>query len=122
MGILNKLIGNTGESYVERKLKKDGFHVKHKNYKTKQFEIDIIAEKNNITYIFEVKTIYTDEKFKDSVLTAGELVDKKKQRKLFTFSDIYMNENNIYDLEIYVVYVLLLKKHKEPYSIEFIPL
>ncbi len=122
MGILNKLIGNTGESYVEKKLKKDGFHVKHRNYKTKQFEIDIIAEKNNITYIFEVKTIYTDEKFKDSVLTAGELVDKKKQRKLFTFSDIYMNENNIDDLKIYVVYVLLLKKHKEPYSIEFIPL
>ena len=122
MGILNKLVGNTGEYYVEKTLKKNGFHVKHRNYRTKNFEIDIIAKKDNETYIFEVKTIYTDEKNKDSALMLGELVNKKKRDRLIAFAEMYMNNNKLENIEIYLVRVLLLKKHLEPYSIDFIAL
>ena len=122
MGILNKLVGNTGEYYVEKTLKKNGFHVKHRNYRTKNFEIDIIAKKDNETYIFEVKTIYTDEKNKDSALMLGELVNKKKRDRLIAFAEMYMNNNKLENIEIYLVRVLLLKKHPEPYSIDFIAL
>ena len=91
MGILDKLVGNTGEYYVEKVLKKDGFHVKHRNYKTKNFEIDIIAEKGGETYIFEVKTVYTDEKKTKVLHLHLEIwLIKKKEREISCFCrDVY---------------------------------
>ena len=96
--------------------------MKHRNYKTKNFEIDIIAEKGGETYIFEVKTVYTDEKNKSSALTLGDLVNKKKRERLVAFAEMYMNNNKLENIEIYLVRVLLLKKHRKPYSIDFIAL
>jgi len=50
-------IGQLGEDIACRYLKKKGFLVVSRNFRRKWGEIDVIAQKGNITHFFEVKTI-----------------------------------------------------------------
>lgn len=52
---LNFLKGRFGESLAEKYLKKQGYKILGKNYKTNFAETDIIAEKNKILVFVEVK-------------------------------------------------------------------
>lgn len=56
-----KSIGNTAESSAAEWLRSKGYTILDRNWKTKHCEIDIIAEKNNIRYFFEVKYRSTDQ-------------------------------------------------------------
>ncbi len=58
MGILNKLVGNTGEYYVEKTLKKNGFHVKPSKRKQKTLNVTYITYKINKKKDKLVKTWY----------------------------------------------------------------
>ena len=94
---LNKFIGNSGESLVEKYLKTCGYKIKNRNLSTKYTEIDILAEKDNILYIFEVKTNY----YKKSVSQGNTLnafrpelrVSSSKIIKLKKFVQYYFNKN-----------------------------
>lgn len=48
--------GEKGESIAERHLKKRGYKILEKNYRTKVGEIDIIAKEKNTIVFVEVKT------------------------------------------------------------------
>lgn len=49
-------VGALGEIYVAKKLEEKGFEILSKNWKTKIFEVDIVARKAQVIYLVEVKT------------------------------------------------------------------
>ena len=52
----NKEIGNFGENRAISHLSEIGFEIMHRNWRYKHLEIDIIASKDKLLHIIEVKT------------------------------------------------------------------
>lgn len=81
----NQKYGKLGEKKVCRFLKRNGYKIVNRNYRTKNGEIDIIACKNHIIAFVEVKTRA------EGMLVSGlEAVDWKKQKKIILTSKQYM--------------------------------
>ena len=104
MFILQKFIGNVGENYAEKYLKTCGYRIIARQYKTKFAEIDIIAEKDSVVYIFEVKTVSRNTSSprkdaadggKDSTIDFDfclhTRVNQKKVRRMRQFAQYYFN-------------------------------
>ena len=72
-----KALGSKGEDLAIQFLKKKGYRIIDRNYKTSVGEIDIIARDGNTIVFVEVKT-RTD----DSFGYPFEAVNKKKRQKL----------------------------------------
>ena len=51
-----KILGGLGEAYAENHLKKNGYKILERNYRTKIGEIDLIAEKDKTVVFVEVKS------------------------------------------------------------------
>lgn len=83
-----QIIGNSGESFVAEFLKKKGYIISAKNYRTKFGEIDVIAENNDEILFVEVKT-----RKETSLVRPYEYVNKDKQRKIFVTANIYLQHN-----------------------------
>jgi len=81
----NKILGKLGEEYVCAFLKKTGYNIIEKNYKTKHAEIDIIAQKDDIIAFVEVKT-----REGDGFGEPYEAVTRVKQRTIKSAAIIYM--------------------------------
>lgn len=56
----NQKLGREGEKIARSYLKKNGWKILEKNYKTPFGEIDIIAEKDGVVAFIEVKTRLSD--------------------------------------------------------------
>ena len=56
-----KEVGAIGEKVAAEYLKRHGFRIRDRNIARKTGEIDIIAEKEDVLYFVEVKTILVDE-------------------------------------------------------------
>ena len=54
--LTNQNIGKWGEKHAAHFLRKHGFKILKRNYKTMGGEIDLIASKNNVLVFIEVKT------------------------------------------------------------------
>lgn len=70
-------LGIQGEEIAARFLKKKGYKVLTRNYRTRMGEIDIIAKKNHTLCFVEVRTRRSDR-----FGAAGESIDRKKRRHL----------------------------------------
>ncbi len=81
-----KIIGDKGEDIAENYLKKKGYKIIERNFKTRSLEIDIIAEKENILVFVEVRS-----KTKNNFGTPEETIDFKKLRKLKSNAEKYIN-------------------------------
>lgn len=53
-------LGNVGEERAQAYLSSKGFHIRHTNWVCGKLELDIVAEKDNILVIVEVKTRSTE--------------------------------------------------------------
>lgn len=53
---MNRSLGQWGEDYAASYLEDEGWEIKYRNYNTPFGECDLIAEKDNLTAIVEVKT------------------------------------------------------------------
>ena len=87
-----KLLGRAGELKAAEFLKKKGYKIVVKNYKTHAGEIDIIAEKDGETVFVEVKTRTGDE-----YGYAAEAVDCKKRLRYFKVAAEYLMSNGLTD-------------------------
>lgn len=119
MTIFNKFIGNVGEKYAEKHLKKSNFSILHTNYSNKNIEIDIIAEKNNELYIFEVKSVSRETSMQNVSQRNENIIlnriSNKKIQRMTNFADFYLNENKNYiTAYVGIITVLLDQKKKEP--------
>lgn len=81
-----KTLGKKGETLSAIFLMLKGYKIIKRNYRTRNFEIDIIAKKGD-TYIFaEVKT-----RSSDTFSKAVEAVDVFKQKKIITGAMYFMS-------------------------------
>lgn len=90
---IKKAVGDAGETFVAEYVKKQGFIISARNYRTKYGEIDIIAENNDEILFIEVKT-----RSFGSFADPQEYVDSYKQRRITVTADYYLRYNG-YGLE-----------------------
>jgi len=86
-------LGKKGEEVAVRYLKLNHYDIKEKNWRFRKNEIDIIAQKDNVIVVVEVKT-RTSEYFENP----KEAVTRKKQKFIILAADAYIQEKEI-DLE-----------------------
>ena len=77
--------GSTGESMAEAYLLKKGFTILQKNWRHSHWEVDIIAQKNNILHFIEVKTRRTEKYGQPE-----DAVSDKKIQNLINASEEYL--------------------------------
>ena len=85
-------IGQSGEETAVKILKKNGYKIIERNYRTKQGEIDIIAQDGEYTCFVEVKFRKNDD-FGDP----GDFIDERKQQKIIKTAQYYAVKKGIYD-------------------------
>lgn len=82
-----KRLGKQGENAACRYLKRSGYKIIERNYKTRFGEVDIIAQKEDTIAFIEVKTRLTD-KFG----APAEAVTFAKQRKYALAAQLYFSQ------------------------------
>jgi putative endonuclease len=78
-------LGKLGETLAENYLSIKGFRIVDRNIRFKRFEIDLIAEMEDLIVIIEVKTRQTD-----SIGEPWRAVTKSKQRQIIKVADHYV--------------------------------
>ncbi|KKR11530.1 MAG: TIGR00252 family protein [Candidatus Woesebacteria bacterium GW2011_GWA1_39_21] len=81
--------GKVGESYASLLLKKNGYKIVNKNFRSRFGEIDIVAEKDGYTYFCEVKT-----RWGVSFGHPEEAVNKLKLDKIKKTIDYYLQQKS----------------------------
>ena len=83
-------LGKRGEEFAARFLKKKGFKIKERNYRSPVGEVDIIATDGKTLVFVEVKT-----RSSAAFGLPGEAVTKKKQGQIARTAEYYMAANKI---------------------------
>jgi putative endonuclease len=102
--------GTEGEDMAARWLKEKGYEILHRNWRHKQYEIDIIALKNNFLHIVEVKSRHHSP-------FGGhpeDSVGKKKFKNLQRAADEFLFLNPGYKWIQYSILAITLFPDKEP--------
>ena len=89
MSFEGKELGMKGEELAEAHLRKKGYQILRRNYKTKRGEIDIIAQDNDCTVFVEVKT-FQDNSWEGVGPTIN--VTPAKQRQVVNTARAYIAE------------------------------
>jgi putative endonuclease len=82
-------LGQTGEDIAAGYLKKKGYKILRKNWKSGRLEVDIIAENNEFLIFVEVKTRSADFK-----VHPVDSVSREKQRSLILAADNFIKWND----------------------------
>jgi len=77
-------LGNLGENIAAKRLSSKGYKILERQWHCKHKEIDIIAQKDNILAIVEVKT-RSSEQFGD----ASDFITEEKMKSLTSAAEIY---------------------------------
>lgn len=85
-----KSIGYAGEKYAAKYLSNSGYKIVERNYKSRFFEIDIIAYDGECICFVEVKT-----RSREDYGLPCEAVDYKKKQKIIKGALHYVTTNNI---------------------------
>lgn len=111
------ILGKKGEDLVSAYLIKNGFKILEKNYRKRQGEIDIIAEKNSVRAFVEVKL--RNHKY----FAVSQVITKSKQRKIITTALIYNSERSANNEEKDLIFrfdVAIVEQHQDEYVINYI--
>ena len=108
-------IGQSGEETAVKILKKNGYKIIERNYRTKMGEIDIIAEDGEYTCFVEVKFRKNDD-FGDP----GDFIDERKRQKIIKTAQYYAGKKGIYDTPMRFDAVLINAEKREKHSGEVI--
>ena len=110
------LLGQIGEELAANWLMKNGYRILHRNWKSKYgYELDIVAFKDNILHIVEVKT-RSDNAFREPYTA----LDYRKVRKLQIGAYIYkkyykLHYDNVIDG------ITILYHDEQNYKLEYFP-
>jgi putative endonuclease len=77
-------IGAKGEEYAANYLVKKGYTLIERNWRYKQYELDIIATHNKLLIFVEVRS-----RAKGSLLSPADTVNRKKQQSLIQAANAY---------------------------------
>ena len=87
---IKKTIGDKGEEFTAKFLKKNNCKIIERNFNCKSGEIDIIAENREYILFVEVKT-----RQEGQMLEPRYSVDRKKQQKLLKTASYYLQSHKI---------------------------
>jgi len=100
--------GKIAEDFAAEYLQKNGYKVITRNFRFQKAEIDIIAEKDNLIIIVEVKARSTD-----AFMLPQEAVTKSKIKSIVTAANHYLEEfNRSNEVRFDIISVLPDKKKK----------
>lgn len=85
-------IGNIGEEAAVQAIKKRGYKIIARNYRTKMGEIDIIAKDGEYTVFVEVRL-----RKSNAFGSPADTIDRRKQQKIIKAAQMYAVKNDIYD-------------------------
>lgn len=85
-------IGNIGEEAAVQALKKRGYKIIARNYRTKMGEIDIVAKDGEYTVFVEVRL-----RKSNAFGSPADTIDRRKQQKIIKTAQMYAVKNDIYD-------------------------
>ncbi len=110
----NTEFGVLAEDRVAAYLRKKGFYIAKRNYKSRYGEIDIIAENEDTVAFVEVKA-RTD----NYIVSPGEAVDKAKRRKIIaTAKDYYVKSHCFLTPRFDVAMVTAFKDEEDKWQFE----
>lgn len=104
-------LGKKGEQLAIDYLVENGYSIVEKNYRFQKAEIDVIAQKENVLAVVEVKTRSTDY-----FGNPQDFVNPKKIKLLVSAIDNYVTEKDL-DVEIRFDIVAIIKQ-KNVFKIE----
>ncbi len=105
----NKTIGDKGETLAIQFFETNGYAILEKNWRYSRYELDIIASKNEILHIIEVKT-RTNTHFG----APHEGVTPKKFEQILKGAEAYLYEHPEWTKVQYDVLSILIMKNKPP--------
>ena len=83
-------LGKLGESLAENYLSLKGYKIIDRNVRFKRFEIDLVAQKDELIVIIEVKARQTD-----AIGEPWRAVTRSKQRQIIKVADNYIKRRQI---------------------------
>lgn len=89
-----KLLGRVGENAAVKELKKQGYKILERNYKTRTGEIDVIARDKSVIAFIEVKT-----RTSDACGAPSEAITAAKRRKYGLTAAAYLVKNGLTEAE-----------------------
>ena len=106
---LHNQVGKEGEQLALAWLRKNEFEILHCNWRYSRYEIDIIAKKNDLLHIIEVKCRnYFPGAYPE------ESVTKKKFKFLLNAADEYLYQHPEYKHVQFDILSITLHKNDEP--------
>ncbi len=99
--------GKEGEKIAADYLVKKGYKICYKNYRYLKAEIDIIARKDNVLAIVEVRS-----RSSDFIENIADTVTSKKIKLLVMAADHYVIESDL-DVEVRFDIITILKNKKQ---------
>lgn len=95
MGLFSIIQGKLAEGRAARFLKKSGYRILEKNYRTRSGEIDLVVEKGDLLIFVEVKN-----RADDSFGTALDAVTREKQKRIVKAANHYLSRTSPDELNI----------------------
>ena len=105
-------LGKTGEKYAQQYLLSKGYRIRHINWKSKNYELDIIAEKDDWLIVAEVKT-----RSSNFFGNPEEFVTKAKMKRIVSAANHYLRYYKIFKDTRFDI-IGILKKPDGNYKIE----
>ncbi|HEY1870230.1 MAG TPA: YraN family protein [Chitinophagaceae bacterium] len=102
-------LGKEAEQMAMNYLVENGYEILHCNWRHSHYEIDIIAKKNELLRIIEVKALKTSD-----VRYPEESVTKKKFKHLLKAADEFLFQNQQYRHVQFDVLSITINPQKEP--------
>jgi putative endonuclease len=100
-------LGKKGEAMAIAFLEKKGYVILEKNYRYQKAEVDIIAKKNNILSVVEVKM-----RSSNYFGNPQDFVNRKKIKLLVTAIDYYIQERDL-DVEVRFDIIAILQNKNQ---------
>ena len=97
MGLLSKVIpskrrGDLGEDAAARYLESRGFRVLERNWRFRQWELDLVCRDGDTVVFVEVKT-----RRAGSMATPADALDRKKRQRLVKAASQYLTRHDLWD-------------------------
>ena len=107
-------LGKEGEKQAVEFLIKQGFSVRETNWRLDKLEIDIIAQKDMVLHIVEVKTRSDDEYFDPM-----KAITRAKKQRMVVSANAYINYHQL-QVEIQYDVIILIGSHGN-FKLEYYP-
>ena len=104
--------GKEGEYEARLYLEKKGYNILHTNWHYHHFELDIVAEKDGMLVVVEVKT-----RSSDYLVSPEDSVDNRKIRRIVSAADSYVRYFNL-AMPVRFDIISLVKNNDGSYVVE----